>query len=77
MPMFFSLAAVIIDGTNLMVHRRSLQNAADASALAMAQNVDVSAGTCDATCAAIGQQYAQKNGVDVTATSPVWHGAGR
>jgi len=34
LPMFFSLVAVIIGGSNLMVHRRSIQNAADAAALA-------------------------------------------
>jgi Putative Flp pilus-assembly TadE/G-like len=55
MPLFFSVVGLVIDGSNLMVHRRSLQNAADAAALAAAQELpaggpclgpDSTPGTC-------------------------------
>jgi Putative Flp pilus-assembly TadE/G-like len=39
MPLFMSIAALVVDGTNLMVHRRQLQTAADGAALAAAQDV--------------------------------------
>src|SRR5437764_1206552 len=39
MPLFMSIAALVVDGTNLMVHRRQLQTAADGAALAGAQDL--------------------------------------
>src|SRR5436305_11915386 len=39
MPLFMSIAALVVDGTNLMVHRRQLQTAADGAALAAAQDL--------------------------------------
>src|SRR5215468_7983390 len=58
LPLFFTVMAFAVDGSTLMVHHRSVQNAADAAALAVAQSIDIS------------KQYAQTNGVDVAAT---WH----
>jgi len=39
LPLFFSICALVVDGTNLMVHRRAMQNAADASALAASRDL--------------------------------------
>jgi Flp pilus assembly protein TadG len=39
MPLFMSIAALVVDGTNLMVHRRQLQTASDGAALAAAQDL--------------------------------------
>jgi hypothetical protein len=39
LPLFFSVCAFVIDGTNLMVHRRAIQNAADAASLAASQDL--------------------------------------
>src|SRR5215217_6909557 len=46
MPLFFSLCAVVIDGTNLMVNKRQLQNAADAAVLAAAQELPTGGTPC-------------------------------
>src|SRR5262249_47186404 len=73
LPMFFSLIALVIDGSTLMVHKRAIQNAADAAALAVAQNIDIGTGTCDATCSDYARQYAKSNGIDVDTTTPSWH----
>src|SRR5262249_37408481 len=43
-------------------------------ALAIAQSVDLPNATCDSACTNQGQIYAQKNGIDVSALSPSWHG---
>jgi hypothetical protein len=56
MPMFFSVVGLVADGSNLMVHRRQMQNAADGAALAAAQDlagVTAPAGiaTCDSSWA--------------------------
>jgi hypothetical protein len=40
MPLFFAVCGVVIDGTNLMVNKRQMQNSADAAALAAAQTLD-------------------------------------
>jgi Flp pilus assembly protein TadG len=40
MPLFMSIAALVVDGTNLLVHRRQLQTAADAASLAAAQQIN-------------------------------------
>jgi hypothetical protein len=39
MPLFMSITALVVDGTNLMVHHRQLQTAADGAALAAAQDL--------------------------------------
>jgi hypothetical protein len=65
MPVFLGLTAVVIDGSTLMVKHRALQNAADAAALAAAQELPAS-GRCDAVCrvkvAAKIKEYSLDNG---------------
>src|SRR5262249_12858196 len=39
MPLFFSVVGLVIDGSNLMVHRRMMQNAADGASLAASQDL--------------------------------------
>jgi hypothetical protein len=39
MPLFMSIAALVVDGTNLMIHHRQLQTAVDGAALAAAQDL--------------------------------------
>src|SRR5262249_13131413 len=73
LPMFFSIVAFVIDGSTLMVHKRSTQNAADAVALAIAQNINLSTGTCNGGCNALAQNYLDKNGIDITKLDPPWH----
>jgi len=58
MPLFMSIAALVVDGTNLMVHHRQLQTAVDGAALAAAQELtpdqSITLGgalTCDGTWA--------------------------
>src|SRR4051812_769877 len=56
LPMFFALIALVSDGSNVFASKRSLQNAADASALAAVREFnsdlsfcggpDTTAGTC-------------------------------
>jgi uncharacterized membrane protein len=53
---------LVIDGSNLMVQRRSIQNAANAAVLAVAQSIET---TRDATCLANARVYSKLNGVDV------------
>src|SRR5262245_4078664 len=64
MPMFFGFAAVVVDGSTLMIRHRALQNAADAAALAAAQELPTS-GTCTLICRrnvrATIENYATKN----------------
>ncbi|HEY2938591.1 MAG TPA: pilus assembly protein TadG-related protein, partial [Gaiellaceae bacterium] len=61
MPLFLSLVALVADGSSLMVHRRSLQVAADAAALAVAQ--DLKNPACDSAClTTFANVYSQKNG---------------
>jgi len=43
LPLFFSVCAFVVDGANLMVHRRSIQNAADAASLAASQDLSAPA----------------------------------
>src|SRR5262249_22155424 len=65
MPLVFALAGLVIDGSQLLVKKRNTQTAADAAALAVAQNINLSTGLCDAACADKAREYAEKNGVDV------------
>jgi hypothetical protein len=60
MPLFLSLVALVADGSSLMVHRRSLQVAADAAALAVAQDLN---NPCAPGClASKAGEYSSKNG---------------
>jgi Flp pilus assembly protein TadG len=64
MPLFLAVIALVTDGSMLLVHRRSLQVAADAASLAAAQ--EITSDTCDAACVnrvehAAGE-YSDKNG---------------
>jgi hypothetical protein len=71
MPVFFSIVALVTDGSTLLAQRRAVQNAADSAALAAAQDA-AAAISChgDATCLAILrtkivqdiEDYMQKNG---------------
>jgi len=70
LPLFFALMSLVVDGGNILVHKRNIQVAADAAALAMAQDVGLGSTTCNAACQAQGRIYAKKNGVDVDST---WH----
>jgi Flp pilus assembly protein TadG len=72
MPLFFALMSLVVDGGNILVHKRNVQVAADAAALAVAQSVDLttSPASCVAACPDQGKAYAKKNGVDVDSN---WH----
>src|SRR5438874_5965958 len=73
MPMFFALMSLVVDGGNILVHKRNIQVAADAAALAMSQSINLatSPASCPASsCVDVGKEYAKKNGVDVDSS---WH----
>jgi hypothetical protein len=59
LPMLLSAAALVVDGSHLFVNKRSLQNAADAAALAAAQ--DLGGATCGSPCANTTGKYAGLN----------------
>src|ERR671937_413608 len=71
MPVFFSVVALVTDGSTLLAQRRVMQNAADAAALAAAQDL-AAAEACHGLTACIDalriqvvadlNTYAQKNG---------------
>jgi Flp pilus assembly protein TadG len=58
MPLFLSLVGLVVDGSSLMVHRRTLQVAADAAALAVAQSLS----DPSADLPGLASDYSQKNG---------------
>jgi hypothetical protein len=72
LPLFFSVVALVVDGSNLMAHKRSIQNAADAAALAASQELPVDGSVCDGPDAAppkclynvrhAAELYSSKNG---------------
>src|SRR5881227_3282904 len=70
MPMFFALMSMVVDGGNILVHKRNIQVAADAAALAMSQSINLATtpATCPASCVAKGKEYAKRNGIDVDTT---------
>src|SRR5579862_3631924 len=77
--MILVISVVVIDGSNLFVHRRSLQNAADAAALAAAQDINTS--TCaSSSCSTLKtdvQNYVNKNWVGPSAAPTIaWCGVG-
>ena len=75
MPLFLSLIALVVDGSLLLVHRRTLQVAADAAALAAAQ--EITTDTCDAACQVRVErkagEYSDRNGgpSDKSSGSPI------
>jgi Putative Flp pilus-assembly TadE/G-like len=73
LPLFFALMALVVDGGNVLVHRRNIQVAADAAALAIAQSVDLSTNSCNSACSDQGRTFADKNGIHVGSLSPSWH----
>jgi hypothetical protein len=70
LPIFFSLALVVVDGSLGFVGKRQMQNAADAAALAAARDLKDALGTCDVPCMdavrlkvkATVESYSAKNG---------------
>jgi Flp pilus assembly protein TadG len=70
LPLFLALMSLVVDGGNILVHKRNIQVAADAAALAIAQSVDLASANCPNSCSNEGSAYAQKNGVDITSA---WH----
>jgi Putative Flp pilus-assembly TadE/G-like len=61
LPMLLGMAALVLDGANLLVNKRAIQNAADAAALATAQDLK-SPGCGDACLAAEAGHYSGRNG---------------
>jgi Putative Flp pilus-assembly TadE/G-like len=61
MPLFLAIIALVIDGSMMLVKKRALQNAADATALAIAQDVG-STGVCTGACLATATYYIDSNG---------------
>jgi Putative Flp pilus-assembly TadE/G-like len=65
MPLFLAIIALVIDGSMLLVKKRSLQNAADAAALAAAQDWPLGGpcvGACLASLQTSANNYSDKNG---------------
>ena len=65
MPLFLAIIALVIDGSMLLVKKRALQNAADAAALAAAQDWPLGggcSGSCLATLQLRANDYSNKNG---------------
>jgi hypothetical protein len=58
MPLFLAVIALVVDGSNLMVNKRSLQVAADAASLAVSQSLT----DPSADLSSIASYYSQKNG---------------
>src|SRR5690349_22686247 len=51
LPLFFALMSLVVDGGNILVHKRNLQVAADAAALAAARDLaSRGTGPCTSTC---------------------------
>src|SRR6266536_1601190 len=59
LPVLLAAAALVVDGTNLFVNKRSVQNAADAAALAAGWELSTSA--CGAPCGVDAGKYAGFN----------------
>jgi Flp pilus assembly protein TadG len=68
LPMFLGMAALVIDVGHLFVEKRTLQQAADAAALAAAQ--ELTGGSCDAICTSavtsVAADYSTANGARTT-----------
>jgi hypothetical protein len=52
LPLFLGFALLVVDGSKGFLQKRQVQNAADAAALAAAQDLKPALGTCDAACLA-------------------------
>jgi Flp pilus assembly protein TadG len=63
LPLFFAVCLLAIDGSRLYVQKRSMQNAAAATALAAAKELTLGA-PCDATCEANVKAKAQEYSID-------------
>jgi hypothetical protein len=61
LPLLLAIMALVIEGSTLMVQRRSVQDAADAAALAASQSLSPVDGTCTSACAANVDRYARDN----------------
>ena len=76
LPLFVALMALVVDGGNILVHKRNIQVAADAAALAIAQNIDLASSphTCgtyngqtgNPACNTLAAEYTSKNGVNAS-----------
>jgi Flp pilus assembly protein TadG len=76
LPLFVALMALVVDGGNILVHKRNIQVAADAAALAIAQNIDLASSphTCgtyngqtgNPACNTLAAEYSSKNGVNAS-----------
>jgi hypothetical protein len=67
MPLFLALMSLVVDGGNILVHKRNIQVAADAAALAAARDLATRGiGPCTAACLASVQSsaedYSHRNG---------------
>ncbi len=62
LPLLLAIMALVIEGSTLMVQRRSVQDAADAAALAASQSLSAEDGACASECVANVQRYARDNG---------------
>jgi hypothetical protein len=65
MPLFLAIIALVVDGSMVLVKKRALQNAADAAALAAAQDWPLGGpclGACLATLQTSANNYSDKNG---------------
>ena len=82
LPLLFGMMAIVVDAANLMVQRRSMQNAADASVLAAAHDLTqafipscmadpVCVAALRATAAADAAAYSAKNGGPSTLTQRI------
>lgn len=67
LPLVIVVVALVVDGTNVFVQKQSVQNAADAAALAAAQDLTTSA--C-ATCGATAGKYLGLNGANYDQPDP-------
>src|SRR5436190_14773369 len=66
LPLFFAIVALVVDGSTLMAKRRTVQNAADAAALAGSLELPASGpcliGACQNKLRSVIADYSQKNG---------------
>jgi hypothetical protein len=62
LPLFLGMCLLVIDGSKLFVQKRSMQNAADASALAAAKELTLGA-SCNAACETAVRNKAQEYSV--------------
>jgi hypothetical protein len=64
MPLMFAIFALVADGTNLFANKRSVQNVADATALAVARDLPANGTACVSPCPAMKSdaiEYSNRN----------------